>query len=104
MSEWAAGECNSPLSESPDLNPDCGFSFPASWHESGDLCRASTVKSPGLGNARSQQGVEAVDQGKQCVVTNLANDMENQTQINRGGVILAQEITEYLELRGKDMR
>jgi len=84
LPEWATGKCNSPLSENPDLNTHCGFSLLASWHELGDLCRASTVKSPGLGNINSQQGVEAVDQGKLRVTTNLANDMENQTQINTG--------------------
>lgn len=78
----ATGKCKFPLSENADLNPDCGFSVPVSWHELGDLCRA--VKSPGLGNTKSQQGIEAVNQDKQCVTTNLASDMEKQTQINRG--------------------
>lgn len=78
----ATGRCKFPLSENPDLNLDCVFSVSVSWHGLGDLCR--TVKSPGLGNTKSQQGVEAVNQDKQCVTTNLANDMEKQTQINRG--------------------
>lgn len=51
-----------------------------SWHELGDLCRASTVKSLGPGNTKSQRGVEAAEQGKQRAAANLANGRENQSQ------------------------